>query len=687
MKLKSIILTCALGVPSLACAAERFPTIIDLEAMKDGLGGREAVDPCDDFYRFSCGTWIDQTPIPPDRKSVSRQATPMDNATDVTLNGILKAYAAGDYSVPSTYAHKLGDYYTSCMAESDTKAALDVIGDYVAAIETADSPQSVALLISRLHMIGVDALFSFYSAQDLNDSTRVLGNVGQGGMGLPRRDYYFPTDEKGKEILQKYEAYIAQLFTLYGVDEAKSAANAKMVRALETNLASAAYRLEDQNDPEKTNHPASRDMLKKTTAHFDWDYYFRGLEKRDLDTFNMDEPEFFANLDTVLTNLSRDDRSVYLTWLLLNHTADKIGGDFEKAKFAFWNVYMNGAKTHLPRWHECTNEVQSGLGYALAEAYVQLFDGAAIKAKTEAMIASIRQTFADDLQTLNSGDQAWIDHDTLAKAIEKIDMLQQKIGAPAKWRNYDALYITPHHFLTNALNIMQFEAQRDLDKIGKPVDKSEWGMMPWEVNAYYDRSNNEFVFPFGILQPPSLDLSATDGANFGSFGGGTIGHELTHGFDNNGAKYDGSGNLVDWWSPETLAQFNDKAQCFVKQADAYRIDEVGLNVRGKQTLEENLADQGGVKLGYVALDKILSQRAPSANVGPYNERQQYWIAYAQSWCSKATPESLRSQMTDNEHPPSEFRVNAVMMNRPEFARDFACAAGKRMTPATQCSVW
>jgi len=318
---------------------------------------------------------------------------------------------------------------------------------------------------------------------------------------------------------------------------------------------------------------------------------------------------------------------------------------------------------------------------------VKSFDGSEIKKKTEKMISDIKDAFQTDLLSLSQGPDAWLDQDTYAGALEKIQLMGQKVGGPEKWRDYSQLEKQGSNFLFNTLYVTKFESRRDFKKIGGAVDRGEWYMMPWEFNAYYDPANNEFNFPFGILQPPSLDFTATEGANLGSFGGGTIGHELTHGFDNSGAQYDAHGNIKNWWSETTQKKFDEKAQCFIDQANQYMIKEVSLTVDGSQTLTENLADQGGVKLGYTALEKSLQQRPEGAAWNGYSERQQYWIAYAQSWCTKSRPESLRVQMTSDPHPPAEFRVNGIVMNRPEFARDFKCAGGAKMTPVNRCSIW
>lgn len=672
------ILFIFLGI-SMPLMANSFPKILDETAMK------ESIDPCEDFYQYACGSWLEQTTIPNDRSSVSRVSTPMNDATDKNLNNILESYARGDFSIPATYAKKLADFYTSCMnVDQSSQDSIQYVKQEVEKIGLINSGADLAKLVAQMHLIGTGPFFYFGSSQSLNDSNKVIGNFGQSGFALETRDYYFDNSEKSAEIRQKYVEYIGKIFTLLGEPQEKADQIAKSVFNLETKLAEKAYTIPQQSDPSNTNHPGSINDLIKLAPHFDWNTYLHELGKDDLPELNIDEPEFFANLDLILTNLAQEDLHNYLIWLFVDQSASKMGGEFEKAHFAFWKTYLSGEKEMLPLWHRCTHAVKILMGHELEEAYIKTFDGTAIKSKTEEMILQIKTAFADDLHQLTS----WIDNDTLKAALEKIDLMGQKIGAPLNLKNYHDLILTDSNYLINVQNISRFEAFYDLSKIGKPVDKSEWGMMSWEVNAYYDSANNEFVFPFGILQPPSLDLTASDGANFGPFGGGTIGHELTHGFDNNGSQYDAHGNLNNWWSSETKEKFDEKAQCFIDQANGYKIESLGLYVDGVKTLEENLADQGGVKLGMIALESILSKREETTPwLGRFNERQQYWISYAQGWCTKTTNEALRAQMTSDSHPPEEFRVNAVLMNRPEFARDFNCKSGSKMAPVNRCSLW
>ncbi len=686
--LLTVLLGLFFAVPH-ARAEEPIPPILDATAIKDGRDGRSLVDPCMDFYQFACGGWLDRTKIPLDKNYVGRQVTVALDSTDLQLNKILDAYAHGNFTPPATYAKKIRDYYVSCM-NIDKGSALSAafVKRKVREIFGVKGKAEIARLVATIQLGGAAPLFGFGSSQDLNDSTQVIGDAVQGGIALGQRDYYLKTDEKSREILDHYKAHVAHIFMLLGQAKMVAEKSASTVLRLETALAAASYSLADQNNPAKTNHPMSAAELALRAPGFDWSAYFQVLGHTRLDHMNVDEPEFFLALSKWLGEISPADLHTYLAWHFAHSVAVKVGGAFERESFDFWSAYLGGQKKPKPRWQICTQSVESSLGYALAEAYVKTFDGLAIKKKTEEMIMQIKTAFSEDLVALSQGPDAWIDAATLAQALQKVSAVVQKVGGPEKWRNYDSLITNRTSYLRNSLAVNRFESLRDIAKIGKPVDNTEWGMMPWEINAYYERSKNEFNFPFGILQPPSLDLHASNGANLGSFGGGTIGHELTHGFDNNGSQYDSHGNIKNWWTEGTLQQFQKKTACYIEQANQYRIDAVGLSVNGKNTLEENLADQGGVKLGYVALEKLLSGQPDSELfAGKYNERQQYWLGYAQSWCTQITSESLRQRMTTDVHPPAEFRVNAVVMNRPEFARDFSCAPGTRMAPVNRCSVW
>jgi endothelin-converting enzyme/putative endopeptidase len=664
------------------------PDILDAAAMKDGSDGRPAIDPCHDFYQFACGQWIEKTAIPSDKNRVSHQSTALMDQTDEKLNKLILRIEKGDPALQTRASKQIVDYYNSCMNYSkDVSSAQTLLRANLAEVEHLENLTQLPALIAKLHREGTDVLFGFGSGQDLNDSNSVIGFLDQGGMGLGEPSFYFDKDAKSQDIRKKYGEHIAQIFQHVGQSKNIARLNARKVVAFETRLAEKAFAFDDRQNPAKTNHPTTREALLRLAPAIDWILYFQALGAPP-SALNVNVPNFLTHMSEVVTRTPLADLKIYLQWQIAHRMASTVSPELDQENFNFWARYLHGEKKMKPRWKRCTVNVEGRLGYALAEVYVRTFDGQAIRAKTETMISEIEQAFRDDLDTLVTGNGAWLDLATKQETLKKLSKLKQKVGAPEKWRDYTTLMTDARPFLANDLKVAEFEAARDLAKIGKPVDRLEWDMMPWEINAYYNPPTNEFVFPFGILEPPMFDLRASEGANLGAFGGGTIGHELTHGFDNFGRQYDADGTIKDWWTAETKRKFDEKAQCFIRQANDYKIESVGLNVDGQKSLTENLADQGGVKLGYTALTISLAKRTPAPLWrGKYSENQQFWIAYAQSWCGKAQPETLRQQIKTDPHPPEEFRVNAVLMNRPEFGRDFSCKEGSRMTPQVRCSIW
>jgi endothelin-converting enzyme/putative endopeptidase len=653
------------------------PPVIDETAMKDGHGGRQSVDPCVDFYQFACGSWLDETVIPADKKRVYRAADALGDQIDVELNRILQDPANGQ---------KLNDYYLSCMNkdnDAQLTASRAIFDTRMTEINAMNNSQSLARVIARLHKGGTDVLFGLTSNQDYNDSSRVIAFLVQGGISLPDRDYYLI--EKHASVRADFQSHISSTLQLLGSDADASKKLAGGIFQFEHQLAEASYSRDDSFDPIKTNHPMTLSALKALTPHFDWDTYLKEVGAENLQTFNVMEPEFLQRVDALLAQSSWSDIQAYVGWQYIRASASNLNSQLEAENFRFFHGVLQGQKLPQARWKYCTQKVEnSPLNYALAEAYTRSIKGEQIKKKTNEYIDLIKSTFAIDLQQLG-----WLDQATASAALEKLTLVSRKVGAPEKFRDYDALQMGRSSALANEESLDSFEFARQLAKIGQPVDTTEWSMMPWEVNAYYDPANNQFNFPYGILQPPSFDLQANDGVNLGAFGGGTIGHELTHGFDKDGHQYDGHGNLSNWWTPSVSQDFDQRTQCYIEQANRYEVKQAEMFVKGKQTITENIADQGGVKLGYMALDAILKTRAeaPAWGEGKYNERQQYWIAYGQSWCTKSTKENLVNQMTSNEHPPAEFRVNAVVMNRPEFARDFGCQVEQPMAPKNRCALW
>jgi endothelin-converting enzyme/putative endopeptidase len=664
------------------------PDILDASALKDGSDGKPAVDPCQDFYQFACGQWIEKTVIPADKDRVMHQSTALMDQTDENLNQVILKLEKSDPSLLTPASKQIVDYYNSCMNfDKSTPPSKSLLKANLEEINQAPDKASLFPLLAKMHLGGTGAFFSFGSGQDLKDSSSVIGFLDQGGMGLPEPTYYFEKDPKSVETRKKYVEHIAKTLQLIGQKKKVATENARIIMAFETKLAEKAMTFDDRQNPAKINHPITREALAQLAPAIGWNAYFTALSAPP-SALNINEPEFFSHLSEAIEATPLKDLKTYLAWQLTNRSASEVSAELDDENFDFWYKYLHGEKEMKPQWKRCTHEVEHKLGYALAEVYVKTIDAQAIRSKIEAMITWIEQTFQNDLESISVEKGGWLDSSTKAEALKKLTKLKQKLGAPGKWRDYSSLTTEPISFYANDLKAAEFENRRDIAKIGKPLDRLEWDMMPWEINAYYDPPKNEFVFPFGILQPPSFDLKASDGANLGAFGGGTIGHELTHGFDNDGRQYDSDGNVKDWWTEATKKKFEERSQCYIHQADAYKVESVGLNVDGTKSLTENLADQGGVKLGYAALLLAQTHRPPSALwKGKYSENQQYWISYAQSWCGKARPETLRQQIKTNPHPPEEFRVNGVLMNRPEFARDFACKEGSRMAPQVRCSLW
>ena len=646
------------------------PPTLDVSALDRG------VQPCDDFYRFACGGWIAATPIPPDRPAWFRGFSEIQQRNQIVLREILEDAAAGELDAP--YADKLGRFWTTCMDE-EQQASVETLHGSLERIAGVEGKVALAREVAELQRRGVDAFFGFGSTQDFRDTTQVIGAVDQGGLGLPDRDYYLKDDEKSREIRENYVRHVARMFELAGVPAETAQANARTVMDLETALAQASMARVDRRDPYKIYNRLDRAGLEQLAPGFAWDAYFSALGQGDLQQINVATPEFFRGFGALVQSTPPDAVRTYLQWQLLDASAPALSEPFVQENFAFRSKNLTGEEQILPRWKRCVDAVDRAMGEALARPYVALTFGAEGKKQAQDLVHGIEEAFAANLGAID-----WMDETTKARAREKLEAVYNKIGFPDRWRNYDALEVDERSYLANRFHGAAFETNRDLKKIGEPVDRTEWFMSPPTVNAYYSPLRNEMVFPAGILQTPFFDADATHAANAGGIGM-VMGHELTHGFDDKGRRFDAKGNLREWWTPEVGKAYEAKAQCVVDQYAGYQVQ--GLNLNGKLTLGENIADIGGLKLAWLALQDRQKQRGEGPEVHGFTEDQQFFLSFAQSWCSNRRPEYARMLVTVDPHSPPEYRVNGSVSNVAGFAEAFSCPAGAPMAPANRCEVW
>ncbi len=657
-----------------------------------------SVNPCDDFYAFACGTWMKNTPIPDDQPDWMRSFDVIFERNETMLRGILEKDAKGQGGAEA-YAQKLGDFYTSCMDESGIEQAGDTsLKSELAKIDGLKDASTLAVALAHLHGEGLSGGFNFSSGQDFKDATQVIGIIEQGGLGLPDRDYYLKDDAKSKEIRDKYVAHVARMLELAGEPAASTKGEAAAILGLETTLAKASLTKVDLRDPKKIYHRIELAGLKKTAPDFPWETYFKEIGVPGITALNVAEPKFFAALSQETRALASpvkvpgcgandacpkthlEAMRVYLKWHTLHSAARTLPKRFVDEDFSFKSA-LTGAPKILPRWKRCVRATDAAMGEALAQPFVKETLGREGKATTEAMIAAIEASMHANLEKL-----AWMDDATRKKALEKLGLIHNKIGFPGVWRNYDTLDVSRASYFDNVLHADAFETKRQLAKIGKPLDRSEWQMTPPTVNAYYDSSMNEMVFPAGILQPPFYANKSPLAVNYGGIGM-VMGHELTHGFDDEGRQFDGNGNLKEWWSPSVGKDFDKRAACVAGQFDEYvAVDDVHVN--GKLTLGENIADLGGVKLAFASF-KAGQEPTPKSQASKWNPDQQFFLGYAQGWCGNMRKEMLRLLVTTNPHSPPKFRVNGPLSNLPEFAQAFSCKEGSAMVRGKdkRCEVW
>ncbi len=635
-------------------------------------------DPCTDFYQYACGSWLRDNPIPADQSSWGRFSE-LAERNRAILRRILEEAAASQTADADT--RKIGDYYQACMDEkSINDRGLTPLNPDLIRIAAMKSVSDLADVVAHLHSIGVDVVFNFSSGQDFRDSNAVIGQADQGGLGLPERDYYFREGAKAEETRKEYVAYLASMLQLTGTPVAEAAQQAADVMKLETEIARASLDVTSRRDPVKVYHRMTVAELASLADSFNWPRYFTDVQAPEMKNLNVAVPDFFRGIETLLKSEPLPVWKTYLKLRLLHTEAEMLPSPLDSRNFAFYGTYLTGAKEQKPRWKRCVAAVDGDLGEALGKAYVERTFGAEGKARTLDMVKKLDAALRQDLE-----DLTWMTPATKQKAIEKLSAMTNKIGYPDRWRDYSALKIVRGDALGNSERGSQFEFSRQLRKIGQPPDRGEWAMTPPTVNAYYDPQMNNINFPAGILQPPFFDKDADDASNYGAIGA-VIGHEMTHGFDDEGRQFDKSGNLDDWWTEADAKAFDEREDCLVKEYSAFALPD-GTHINGKLTLGENTADNGGLRLAWIALMKALAGHVVP-KIDGYTEEQRFFLAWGQSWCQNATAEVERLQTQTNPHSIPRFRVNGVVENMPEFPKAFGCPVTAPLAhTANACRVW
>ena len=638
------------------------------------------IDPCTDFYAYACSKWQAQNPIPPDRPAWGR-FNELQERGEYIVRDILEK-AGQDKPGRTPYEQKIGDYYASCMDE----AAIENAGskpltsdlDSISALKsTNDLPKEIV----RLQREGADVMFGFSSGSDFKNASQVIAQLGQGGLGLPDRDYYFKDDAKSAELREKYVAHLQKMFELLGDAPDKAAAEAKTVMEIETGLAKGALDSTSRRDPQKIYHKLPNQELATLSPAFDWNVYFEGIGAPRFDSLNVAEPDFVKQMQSLIASRPLDDWKTYLRWHVVHDNVQILPSAFVNENFEFFSKTLQGTKQLRPRWKRCVGYASNDLGEAIGQVYVQQTFGAEGKARTLAMVEKLEKALGEDIKNL-----PWMGEETKKQALIKLAAITNRIGYPdqGKWRDYSTLEIVRGDAFGNSQRSNAHDLQRQLNKIGKPLDKGLWPYPPMTVNASYNPNQNNITFPAGILQPPFYDNKADDAMNFGGIGA-VIGHELTHGFDDEGSQFDPEGNLRDWWTPTDKKEFEQRTSCIKDEYGNFiAVDDLKLN--GKLTLGENTADNGGMRIAYMALMTVLAGKEPPSIDGLTAE-QRFFLGFANVWCQNRSDAISRMLTTIDPHSPGKYRVNGTVSNMPEFREAFHCKADAPMVRQNACRVW
>jgi len=628
-----------------------------------------SIKPQDDFYQFANGGWMKRTTIPPE---YSRWGS-FDELMQRNISNlkILCERASAQDNTPSAIERMVGDFYASGMDEAsiNQSGAMALNFEYTK-INAISSPADVMNVIASLHKIGVGAGFEFGSEADNKDSTHELAQLAQGGLGLPDRDYYFRTDEKSKKLREAYINHVAKMLMLLGDSQAAAKAEAQAVMKIETALAKASLTNVQLRDPYASYHKMTVDSVYSQVPDLDLKNYFSSIKAPAFTEINFAHPDFFKAFADSLKTIPVSDWKTYLRWHLTHSFSSYLSEDFVKENFSFYGATLTGTKVMKPRWKRVVTTIDQSIGEALGQLYVNAYFPAESKERALKLVSNLRSALREKIGTLE-----WMDDETKAKALNKLNKFTVKIGYPDTWRDYSTLVIDRGPYVLNVLKARAFEVRRNINRIGKVVDRTEWDMTPPTVNAYYNPLQNEIVFPAGILQPPFFDPKADDAVNYGGIGA-VIGHEMTHGFDDEGRQFDADGNLTNWWSKQSEEKFTQRSAAIVKQFDSY-YPLPDLHINGQLTQGENIADLGGLKIAYAALQKALVGQSRE-KIDGFTPEQRFFLSFASVWAGKMTPESLRLQLNTNPHSPGEYRVIGPLSNLDEFAEAFHVPEGAKM---------
>jgi len=640
-----------------------------------------ALDPCLDFYQYACGNWLKNSEIPPDQSDWGSFVELEERNLDVDHTILEKAAVGGAHRDPVD--QKIGDFYGSCMNEK----AVDALGirPLQAALErigAVQDKQGLIAEIAHVHLVGPSPLFRFYAQSDLHNADQVIAYIDQGGLTLPDRDYYLKDDADKVEKRQFLVDYARELFTLAGQNPQQAARSAETVLAIETLLAADSMDRTKRRDPKNRDHKMTREQAAALGPDFYLDRYFAALGAPNFTQLNATNPDFFRQVNGVLETEPLEALKTYVSWHVLNTAAPWLSQPFVEANFKLQQK-LSGQEEIQARWKRCVELTDRKLGEALGQRYVEATFGPEAKQRMLRMVDALEKSLTEDIHNLS-----WMSDETKQQAKIKLEAIRNKIGYPEVYRDYSSVVIKPEDLLGNITRANEFESKRQMAKIDKPLDRKEWGMSPPTVNAYYSGAFNEIVFPAGILQPPFFDQGMDDAVNFGGIGL-VIGHELTHGFDDQGRKFDPRGNFRDWWTPEDGKEFEKRVSCVANEYSNFvAVDDLKLN--GRLTLGENTADNGGARIALMALEQMIADDKTgkeAQKIDGYTPEQRFFLGFARVWCEKRRPESLRSSVVTDPHSPGKYRVDGTVQNMPEFQKAWGCKAGQPMVAENACHVW